>query len=693
MEVDCTVNSPISDVQSNDHEVKSSPTVICYENTIGTPTTVEHYSDLYDNRSNKDPRNNLESSVNESGYSSYCNYSYISTEEPCPTSNKGFIKDVFTKAEESDTQFCVNTCQSLYTVPDVSKNTIYRNVEFTSDNNETVSAVESIVNHGVDSSSYNIPATNMISSVVHHNHASTVASEFTKIFNYQRDTMSTPDITQRNDGQRNLKSDPDHFWLNHCEDLHKSVNRRVDHFTNDQQKALHGYIESGNMSTCPDQQYAQSHAYLNNYQVKENDSKPPYDSNFFEVACNAMNTHSQNYSSKDFNYANSQNSVIDYVSSYQDSNQSSESVSPCVKRSSFYPQAHSYYWPWVDRICAENCASKLGSVYTSDLSSKGIVNNANSNFASPYNSQSLFINGTNLSYISEKSNEQSQSSNLSAVNLCTGETMSAFHSIAQMSSDYSDASVIPGNMPNIILMPAQSSVDVSSQSVVISHKESQADGNSINYSENSWQPEMNSLQCSSHKRLTNKQRKTVCVSMSNEDRTEESNIPQDETSTSTHTSSTYDMSNLHRENEVCLSQSVSGNNYVWSSKSNKVKFNSRGRSKKYTDAINLTRNRPLNETALSVMESWYTNHVDNPYPTTAEKEQLAALGGITVIQVSSWFANRRTRTANTKPKKNRRKLYHQIYQLAVEIEAMTQGALRASDLQERIGQIIDEYLT
>lgn len=75
MDLDCTANSSVSDSQSNEHTVGSSPTELGYENTIGTPTGVEHYSDLYDNRSNKivaeDPRNNLESSVNESGYSSY----------------------------------------------------------------------------------------------------------------------------------------------------------------------------------------------------------------------------------------------------------------------------------------------------------------------------------------------------------------------------------------------------------------------------------------------------------------------------------------------------------------------------------------------------------------------------------------------------------------------------------------------
>ncbi|CAH8515777.1 unnamed protein product [Schistosoma rodhaini] len=689
MDLDCTTSSSVSDSQSNEHTVESSPTVLGYENTIRSPTGVEHYSDLYDNRSNKiateDPRNNLESSVNESGYSSYCNYSYISTEDAIP------------KPEESENQFCIDACHSIYTAPYVSENltnTTCRHVEFTNDNNETVSAVASIVNHGVNSCSY-IPVSNMITTVINHNYTPTVASEFSKIFNYQCDTISTPDVTKKNDNQRNFKSDPDTFWISQRDDLQKSVSRRTDYLSSDKQNALDDYMESGNIPTSTDQQCLQPQVCLNNYHFKEDESKQSYNSSYPEYACNIINTRSQHYTTKDFDYASSQNSVIDCISSYQDSSQSSESVSSYVKRPSFYSQTQNIYWPWIDRFYAENCASKLGSVYNSDITSKGLINYTNSfscnpSFGHPYNSQSLFVSGSNLSCISEKPNEQSQSSKLSAVNLCAGETVSAFHSIAQMSSDYSGTSVVAGIAPNIILMNSQNSDDFSAQSAD-SRKESQEDENSFNHGENSWQPVLSSVQCLSRKRLTDKQRKTVCVSILNENRTVNSNIPQDET---THNSSTsFDISSLHRENEICLDQSISGNSYAWASKSDKLKLTSRLRSKRYSDAINLTRNRPLNQTALSVMESWYTNHVDNPYPTTAEKEELAALGGITVIQVSSWFANRRTRTANTKPKKNRRKLYHQIYQLAVEIEALTQGALRACDLQERIGQIIDEYLT
>ncbi|CAH8523860.1 unnamed protein product [Schistosoma bovis] len=689
MDLDCTANSSVSDSQSNEHTVGSSPTELGYENTIGTPTGVEHYSDLYDNRSNKivaeDPRNNLESSVNESGYSSYCNYSYISTE------------DAITKPEESEPQFCVNACHSIYTIPYVPENltnNTCRYVEFTSDNNETVNAVASIVSHGVNSCSY-IPVSNMITTVINHNFTPTVTNEFTKIFNYQCDTISTPDITRKNDNQRNFKSDPDTFWVSQRDDIQKSVSRRTGHLSSDKQNALDGYVDSGNIPTSTDQQLLQAQACLNNYRVKEDESKESYNSNFPEFAYNLMNTHSQHYTTSDFINASSQNSVIDCISSYQDSSQNSESVSACVKGPSFYSQTHNVYWPWVDRFYAENCASKLGSVCNSDVATKGLMNYTNSfscnpSFGHSYNSHSLFISGANLPHISEKPNEQSQSSKLSAVNLCTGENMSAFHSIAQISSDYSGTSVVAGNIPNLILMNAQSSGDFSAQSAD-NHKESQEDENSFDHSETSWQPELNSVQCSSRKRMSDKQRKTICVSILNENQTEDSHTPQDEITQNSSTS--FDISSLHRENEICLDQSISGNSYSWTSKSDKLKFNSRLRSKRYSDAINLTRNRPLNQTALSVMESWYTNHVDNPYPTTAEKEELAALGGITVIQVSSWFANRRTRTANTKPKKNRRKLYHQIYQLAVEIEALTQGSLRACDLQERIGQIIDEYLT
>ncbi|KAK3104379.1 hypothetical protein FSP39_000634 [Pinctada imbricata] len=60
-------------------------------------------------------------------------------------------------------------------------------------------------------------------------------------------------------------------------------------------------------------------------------------------------------------------------------------------------------------------------------------------------------------------------------------------------------------------------------------------------------------------------------------------------------------------------------------------------------------NQPLNLKAVSIMTGWYESHLENPYPTKAEKEEMARQGGITLTQVKSWFANKRNRSNNTKP--------------------------------------------
>jgi len=49
------------------------------------------------------------------------------------------------------------------------------------------------------------------------------------------------------------------------------------------------------------------------------------------------------------------------------------------------------------------------------------------------------------------------------------------------------------------------------------------------------------------------------------------------------------------------------------------------------------------------MENWLSSHEDNPYPTQAEKESLAKDTGITVKQVSTWFANTRRRKMQMTP--------------------------------------------
>lgn len=46
------------------------------------------------------------------------------------------------------------------------------------------------------------------------------------------------------------------------------------------------------------------------------------------------------------------------------------------------------------------------------------------------------------------------------------------------------------------------------------------------------------------------------------------------------------------------------------------------------------------EKSRSILREWYHR---KPYPSTREKRELAAATGLTAIQVSNWFKNRRQR--------------------------------------------------
>ena len=44
-----------------------------------------------------------------------------------------------------------------------------------------------------------------------------------------------------------------------------------------------------------------------------------------------------------------------------------------------------------------------------------------------------------------------------------------------------------------------------------------------------------------------------------------------------------------------------------------------------------------------VLETWFNEHVENPYPTRTQKEELAQLSNLKVEKVSSWFDKKRMR--------------------------------------------------
>mmetsp|Transcript_901 Transcript_901/g.5629 ORF Transcript_901/g.5629 Transcript_901/m.5629 type:complete len:462 (+) Transcript_901:256-1641(+) len=51
----------------------------------------------------------------------------------------------------------------------------------------------------------------------------------------------------------------------------------------------------------------------------------------------------------------------------------------------------------------------------------------------------------------------------------------------------------------------------------------------------------------------------------------------------------------------------------------------------------------LSPNALQILENWFTEHLDNPYPCETEKQALATQCKISVSQVSNWFGNKRMR--------------------------------------------------
>ncbi|KAK7505433.1 hypothetical protein BaRGS_00003178 [Batillaria attramentaria] len=74
-------------------------------------------------------------------------------------------------------------------------------------------------------------------------------------------------------------------------------------------------------------------------------------------------------------------------------------------------------------------------------------------------------------------------------------------------------------------------------------------------------------------------------------------------------------------------------------------------------------NEPLNQRAVSIMNDWYCRNEENPYPTKEEKERMAFEGSITTMQVKSWFANKRNRSNNTRPKVQKRAMEEKLMQI------------------------------
>lgn len=53
--------------------------------------------------------------------------------------------------------------------------------------------------------------------------------------------------------------------------------------------------------------------------------------------------------------------------------------------------------------------------------------------------------------------------------------------------------------------------------------------------------------------------------------------------------------------------------------------------------------RSLSKKATEVLNNWFFNHLNDPYPSDEEKMMLASLCGLTLNQVNNWFGNKRIR--------------------------------------------------
>lgn len=81
----------------------------------------------------------------------------------------------------------------------------------------------------------------------------------------------------------------------------------------------------------------------------------------------------------------------------------------------------------------------------------------------------------------------------------------------------------------------------------------------------------------------------------------------------------------------------------------------------------LSRKHQLPDRAVEIMNEWFEEHENNPYPQLCEKEIMAQRGGISIKQVTAWFSNRRNRSQNTKPKRMQRVIKENFNKICQEL--------------------------
>ena len=94
-------------------------------------------------------------------------------------------------------------------------------------------------------------------------------------------------------------------------------------------------------------------------------------------------------------------------------------------------------------------------------------------------------------------------------------------------------------------------------------------------------------------------------------------------------------------------------------------------------------NKQLPEKAVRLMNAWYEEHDDNPYPNRNDLDYLATNGGIKESQVKAWFSNKRNRTQNTHPKRAKRYLIRNQTQGTSSLWNEPQKIHVADELEQR----------
>lgn len=106
---------------------------------------------------------------------------------------------------------------------------------------------------------------------------------------------------------------------------------------------------------------------------------------------------------------------------------------------------------------------------------------------------------------------------------------------------------------------------------------------------------------------------------------------------------------------------------------------------------NKSRSRQLNGRAVAIMTDWYERHIDNPYPSDEEKMILAERGNLSLSQVKAWFANKRNRTSNTKPKKHKLQVEKRLLSICTELcnDRQSQTPKLYGDIIQQLSNIVN----